>query len=147
MKDDDDDPGGAHLADLFDTTPVYEDAARFEAQIMRRLKTALWLRWGCVGVAACIGWLFALVVWIRMPGVILSRQALADVMIARVKFDQILQSGIDLLNGTEVKTTGLLHVSSHSFNLMQMPVFYGISFSLYLVCVGLYYAYSQEETL
>ena len=41
----------------------------------------------------------------------------------------------------------LMDSSAHYLNLMQTPVFFWVSFSLCLIFLGIYYAYSQEETI
>ena len=142
MKLEDDD-----IRDLFAATPVYEDAPAFEARVMRGLRLKLWLRQGFVALAGVVGGLYALAQFVRVPNWSFGEKVLSGSRMARVETDQTFRAGVEFFDVIGKNAVNLFYSSVHYLGIMQTPIFFWVSFSLCLVCLALYYAYSQEETI
>jgi hypothetical protein len=126
------------IAGLFAAPAAFDDAPAFEARVMRRLHIKLWLRQWLVVLAGGIGGLYALTQFVRLPGWSREAQTAApDTLRAGAEF-------IDQMQGDLLSLTGQ---SMHYLTFLQTPMFFWVSFALCLTLLGLYYAYSQEETL
>ncbi|MDV6329523.1 hypothetical protein [Asticcacaulis sp. 201] len=135
------------IKDLFSSVPSYEDAPAFQMRVMRKLRINLWLRQGFVVLAGFIGGLYALAQFVRLPNWTIGDRAVAGAHMARVETDQTLRAGVEFLDVLRLRAMNLFDSSAHTLNLMQTPFFFWVSFSLCLVCLALYYAYSQEEAI
>ena len=123
------------ISEMFASPMMFGDAAAFEARTTRKLMLRLWLRQWLVAMAGLVGGVYALFQFVRVPdGMPLSMK------MAQVKTDQLFdQAGHQLSNLT---TSGVRYL-----DLVQQPmVFWGV-FALCLTLLGLYYAYSREESL
>ncbi|MFT4075524.1 MAG: hypothetical protein QM647_08320 [Asticcacaulis sp.] len=135
---------------LFAVTPVYDDAPAFQARVTRGLRMKLWLRQGVIALAGIVGGLYALAQFVRVPGLGSSLgfggKGLAPGM-AQVESGHTLRAGVEFFDGMGKNAVSLFDSSVKYLGLMQTPLFFWLSFSLCLVCLALYYAYSQEETI
>ncbi len=135
------------IRDLFAATPVYRDAAAFEARVTRGLRLKLWLRQGVIVLAGVIGGLYALAQFVRVPNWTFGEKVLNNSRMARVETDQTFRAGVALFDDLGKNALNLFYSSLHYLGIMQTPIFFWVSFSLCLACLALYYAYSQEETI
>lgn len=130
MKDED-------IARLFAEPPHNNDAEVFEARVMMRLRLRLWLRQGLVVLAGVVGGIYALAQFIRLPkGVLSARQTEQAAMESIQVIDGWTRSGFDLLTH-----------SAPYLSYMQTPSFFWVSFALCVGFLGLYFAWSQDETI
>ena len=122
------------ISDLFATPAAFDDAGAFEARATRRLSLRLWLRQWLVVMAGVIGGIYALFQFVRVPdGVFDVKQAQADT-------DHLLDKAGHQL--TTLATSGV-----HGLDIAQQPMIFWAVFALCLTLLGLYYAYSREESL
>ncbi|MGN6210837.1 hypothetical protein [Asticcacaulis sp.] len=135
------------IRDLFAATPIYEDAAAFEARVMRGLRLKLWLRQGFVALAGVVGGLYALAQFVRVPNWSFGEKVLSGSRMARVETDQTFRAGVEFFDVIGKNAVNLFYSSLHYLGIMQTPIFFWVSFSLCFACLALYYAYSQEETI
>ncbi len=133
------------LSALFATPQAFDDAERFEAQVSRRLQVKLWMRQWLVALAGIVGGLYALAQFVRVPtSITATGQSMHR---AVMDTDQTLRAGFNAMDQAGRGLTGLAEDWGHTLVFMQTPVFFWVSFTLCLMLLGLYYAYSQEETL
>jgi len=123
------------IGELFAMPAVFDDAAAFEARTTRKLMLRLMLRQWLVAMAGLIGGVYALFQFVRVPdGAPLSMK------MAQVQTDRMFnQAGHQLTNLT---TSGVRYL-----DLVQQPMVFWAVFALCLTLLGLYYAYSREESL
>jgi len=136
------------IKDLFASPLVYGDAEAFEGRVMRGLQMRLWLRQWLVVLAGFTGGLYALAQMVRLPALSLGGKAVAGTtwqQQAVSNTDNTLKAGARLMDVLYARLISLTDSSAHTVGMMQTPLFFWISFSLCLILVGLYYAYSQEE--
>ena len=132
---------------MFASPMVYGDAEAFETRVMRGLQVRLWLRQWLVVLAGFTGGLYALAQMVHLPQWNFGSKASAGTtwQQAASNTDSTLKAGAELMDVIRAKLFGLTDASAHTLSLLQTPLFFWLSFSLCLVLVGLYYAYSQEE--
>ncbi len=133
------------LADLFATPVDFDDSQRFEDRVTRGLQVKLWMRQWLVVLAGFVGGLYALAQIIRMPAG--SPNAAQSLHKAALDTDHTLRAGFQAVDDAGRNVAGLADQWSHTLTFMQTPTFFWVSFSLCLIFLGLYYAYSQEETI
>ena len=133
------------LLAMFAQPQAFDDAERFDSGIMRRLNMKMWMRQWLVALAGIVGGLYALAQFVRMPAsVTTTGQSLQR---AAVDTDQTLRAGFNAVDQAGRGLSSLAENWGHTLVLMQTPAFFWVSFTLCLVLLGLYYAYSQEEAL
>ena len=137
------------LNDLFASQMRFDDADAFEGRVMRGLQVKLWLRQWLVVLAGFTGGLYALAQVVHLPnwtagGKDVYGQTLQK---AATDTDNTLRAGTQMFDVFRTQAMGLMDSSAHYVTFMQTPLFFWVSFSLCLALVGLYYAYSQEETI
>jgi hypothetical protein len=130
------------LAELFAQPQSFDDAPRFEAKVVRGLSLRLWMRHWLVVLAGFVGGVYALAQIVRVPN--LGTMSLKT---AAAKTDHTLTAGIQVMDAAGKNFSNLTDQWGHYLGIMQTPAFFWVSFSLCLMFVGLYYAYSQEEAL
>lgn len=130
------------LAELFAQAHDFDDAARFDAKVVRGLSMRLWMRHWLVVLAGFVGGVYALAQIVRVPS--LNAQSLQR---AATKTDNTLSAGIQAMDVAGKTVSTFTDQWGHYLGMMQTPAFFWVSFSLCLMFVGLYYAYSQEEAL
>lgn len=143
MNDDD-------IGNLFASAPAYDDAPVFAERVTRSLRMRLWFRQGLVALAGFIGGIYALAQFVRFPELNVSGGAGLygrTLQKAAVDSDQALRASAQFFDVAQVKAMDVMGSSAHYLNLMQTPLFFWVSFLLCLGFLGLYYAYSQEETI
>ncbi len=128
----------ADIAGLFAAPHSFDDAPVFEGRVMRRLHLKLWLRQWLVVLAGAIGGVYALAQFVRLPG--WTGPAPAGT-------PDTLRAGAELIDQVQGDLVNLTGQSMHYLTFLQTPMFFWVSFALCLTLLGLYYAYSQEETL
>lgn len=133
------------IGDLFAATPAYDDHERFAMRVDRALHLKLWLRQGLIVLAGFIGGIYALAQFIRVPGGL--GQYDKTLKSAAGDADRTLRASAEMFDMLHIKSTDMFDSWSHALSLMQTPLFFWVSFSLCLAALGLYYAYSQEETI
>jgi len=139
----------SELSDLFATPARFDDTEAFEGRVMRGLQVKLWMRQWLVVLAGFVGGLYALAQFVRLPewtsgGKVAYAETFHK---AAVDTDNTLRVGIEFVDVARQSFGNLLNQSGQYLTFMQTPVFFWLSFSLCLAFLGLYYAYSQEETL
>ena len=123
------------INELFATPVLFGDDDAFETRTTRKLRMRLWLRQSLVAMAGLIGGIYALFQFVRLPD-----GATMSVKQAQTNTDQLFDQA-----GHQLST--LTTSSVHYLDLVQQPmVFWGV-FALCLTLLGLYYAYSREESL
>ncbi len=139
----------SELSDLFAAPSRFDDADAFEGRVMRGLKVKLWMRQWLVVLAGFVGGLYALAQFVRLPEWTFGSKApYAETFHkAAVDTDNTLRVGAEFVDVARKSFGDLLDQSGHYVTFMQTPIFFWLSFSLCLAFLGLYYAYSQEETL
>ncbi len=130
------------LAELFAQPMAFDDAPRFEAKVVRGLSMRLWMRHWLVVLAGFVGGVYALAQIVRVPN--LGAQSLRT---AAVRTDNTLTAGMQAMDAAGKTVSNFTDQWGHYLGMMQTPTFFWVSFSLCLMFVGLYYAYSQEEAL
>lgn len=130
-----DDSFGSELSDLFAATADYDDSEGFEARTTRKLKMRLWLRQWLVAMAGLIGGAYALFQFVRVPD-----GSPWSVKQAQVQTDQLFDKAGHQLS--TLTTSGVRYL-----DLVQQPMVFWAVFALCLTLLGLYYAYSREESL
>jgi hypothetical protein len=131
---------------LFASTPIYDDADAFKSRVTRGLRLKLWLRQGVIALAGIVGGLYALAQFVRVPSLGFGGKALGTQM-AHVETGETFRAGVEFFDVIGKNAMNLFDSSVRYLGLMQTPLFFWVSFSLCLVCLALYYAYSQEETI
>jgi len=122
------------LNEMFAVPMVYGDADSFDVRTTRKLKMRLWLRQSLVALAGLVGGLYALFQFVRVPD-----SALLNVKMAQSQTDQLFdQAGHQLSN--------LTTSSVRYLDIVQQPMVFWAAFALCLTLLGLYYAYSREES-
>lgn len=139
-------PSDDDIRALFAVAPAYDDAPAFQARVTRGLRMKLWLRQGVIALAGIVGGLYALAQFVRVPGLGFSGNAVNSGM-AQMEGGHTLRAGVEFFDGMGKNAVSLFDSSVKYLGLMQTPLFFWLSFSLCLVCLALYYAYSQEETI
>lgn len=129
----------ADIAGLFAAPMAFDDAPAFEGRVMRRLHLKLWLRQWLVVLAGVVGGLYALAQFVRLPGWVGGAQQAGK--------PDTLRASAELVGRLQTTMAGLAGESMPYLNFLQTPMFFWLSFCLCLTLLGLYYAYSQEETL
>ena len=137
------------LGELFAHVPDYADAEAFEGRVTRGLHMKLWLRQGLIVLAGFVGGLYALAQFIHLPNWSVEGKTVygSTLVKAAADTDQTLRVGARFVDAAKGGAVNLLDSSAHYLTFMQTPVFFWLSFSLCLAFLGLYYAYSQEETI
>jgi len=130
------------LAELFAQPMAFDDAQRFEAKAVRGLSMRLWMRHWLVVLAGFVGGVYALAQIVRVPS--LNAQSLRT---AATKTDHTFNAGVQVMDAAGKTVSNFTDQWGHYLGMMQTPTFFWVSFSLCLMFVGLYYAYSQEEAL
>jgi hypothetical protein len=130
------------LAELFAQPQTFGDAPHFEARVVRGLSMRLWMRHWLVVLAGFVGGVYALAQIVRVPN--LGTMSLKT---AAARTDYTLSAGIQVMDAAGKNVSNLADQWGHYLGMMQTPAFFWVSFSLCLMFVGLYYAYSQEEAL
>ena len=123
------------IKDLFAAPAAFDDADVFEARTTRKLKMRLWLRQWLVAMAGLIGGVYALCQFVRVP-----EGSVWSVKQAQVQTDQLFDKAGHQLSS--LTTSG-----THYIDLVQQPMVFWAVFALCLTLLGLYYAYSREESL
>lgn len=137
-----DTPSNSDLAELFAQAQAFDDAPAFEAKVVRGLSMRLWMRHWLVVLAGFVGGVYALAQIVRVPT--LNAQSFQHVA---VRTDNTLSAGIQAMDVAGKTMSNFTDQWGHYLSMMQTPAFFWVSFSLCLMFVGLYYAYSQEEAL
>ena len=132
----------ADLAELFAQTLTFEDASGFETKVVRGLSMRLWMRHWLVVLAGFVGGIYALAQIVRVPDF-----GARSLHTAAVRTDHTLDAGIQAMDVAGKTMSNFTDQLGHYLGMMQTPTFFWVSFSLCLMFVGLYYAYSQEEAL
>ncbi len=138
------------IGDLFAAAPQYDDAPAFAERVTRSLRLRLWFRQGLVVLAGFVGGIYALAQVVRIPGwngaagPTIYGQTLQK---AAADSDQALRVSAQFFDVSQVRLMDFMGSSAHYLNLMQTPVFFWVSFLLCLGFLGLYFLYSQEETI
>lgn len=137
------------IEDMFQSPAAYDDAEAFEQRVMNGLKVKLWLRQGLVVLAGFIGGVYALAQLVRMPNWTVDGKAVyaQSIQKAAADTDETLRAGVELVDVIGRSLTGLLNSTGHYLVYMQTAGFFWVTFFLCMAFVGLYYAYSQEETI
>ena len=130
------------LAELFAQAQTFGDAPQFEAKVVRGLSLRLWMRHWLVVLAGFVGGIYALAQIVRVPN--LNAMSLKS---AAANTDYTLNAGMKVMDAAGKNVANLTDQWDHYLSMMQTPAFFWVSFSLCLMFVGLYYAYSQEEAL
>ncbi len=123
------------LGDLFATPSAFDDADTFEARTVRKLRLRLMLRQWLVAMAGLVGGIYALFQFVRLPD-----GGPWSVKQAQAQTDQLFDQA-----GHQLST--LSTSSVHYLDLVQQPMVFWGAFALCLTLLGLYYAYSREESL
>ncbi len=131
---------------LFGAVPDFPDQDAFSGRVMRGLNMKLWLRGGLVALAGFIGGVYALAQFVRMPGWSTGMPQ-AKLVKAAAETDHTLRASFKFMDVAGKDAINLVDASAHYLDIMQKPVFFWVSFALCLCVLGLYYAYSQEETI
>ena len=138
------------IKDMFAAAPAYDDAPVFAERVTRLLRLRLWFRQGLVVLAGFVGGLYALAQFVQLPSLKVAGnpaaygQTLQD---AAADGNQAVRASAQFFDVIRQRFMDLVDSSAHYLNMMQTPVFFWFSFLLCLVFLGLYYAYSQEETI
>jgi len=139
MKDED-------IHALFGNPMRFDDDEAFHGRVMGGLRTKTWLRQGLVALAGIAGGLYALVQFVRLPGLSQTTVRAAEVR-SDVTFEAELGAGRELIEtGVRWLAQGL-GKSTDYLLLMQSPAFFWVSFSLCMTIVGLYLVNMREEGL
>lgn len=133
------------IEDMFQAHEAYDDAEAFERRVMNGLRIKLWLRQWLVVLAGFVGGIYALAQLIRMPQWTLNGQSV--VRTAAAETDETWRAGVELMDIVSNAFMGMMDSSAQYLSYMQTPAFFWVAFSLCMGFVGLYYAYSQEETI
>ncbi|MGZ3305976.1 MAG: hypothetical protein ACXU8U_08960 [Asticcacaulis sp.] len=133
------------LKDMFAVTARFDDAAAFETKTLRRLSVRLWLRQWLVVMAGMVGGVYALFQFVRVPEG--TQAAATPLHQVQVDTSQSLQAGVRLFDAAGQHLSGLTQSGVHYLDMVQTPLFFWLSFAVCMSLLGLYYAYSREETL
>jgi hypothetical protein len=133
------------LKEMFAAPVRFDDAEAFEARTMRRLSLRLWMRQWLVVMAGVVGGVYALFQFVRMPDG--SGFTAAPLHRAEANTTQSLQAGVKLFDTASQQASGLMQSGVHYLDMMQTPLFFWLSFAVCMSLLGLYYAYSREESL
>jgi hypothetical protein len=137
------------IEDLYAAPAAYDDAEVFERRVMQGLKVKLWLRQWLVVLAGFIGGVYALAQLVRMPDWQVGGKSVYGRSLeqAAAETDETWRAGVELVDVARRSFMDLMDSSAQYLTYMQTPAFFWVSFSLCLAIVGVYYAYSQEETI
>ena len=135
------------LNDLFASPHVFDDSEAFEGRVVRGLQLKHWLRHGLIVVAGFTGGLYALAQVVRLPNWTIGGKGAQGLQQAAADTDRTMRVGSQLFDDVRARMIEILDSSAHYVSFMQTPLFFWVSFALCLSLVGLYYAYSQEETI
>ena len=123
------------INELFAAPAAFDDGDAFETRTTRKLKVRLWLRQWLVAMAGLIGGVYALFQFVHVPD-----GGPWSVKEAQVQTDQLFDKAGHQLS--ILTTSGV-----HYLDLVQQPMVFWAVFALCLTLLGLYYAYSREESL
>jgi|GEM_PF-1077831 len=147
MKDDD-------IHTLFSQPMRFDDEAVFHERIMGGLKTKTWFRQGLIALAGIAGGLYALVQFVRLPGLTAPpalpvAQGATPIVPSRseVTFEAELGMGREMVDTAVRWLAQGLGKSTDYLLIVQSPAFFWISFSLCMTIVGLYLVNMREESL
>ncbi|ESQ76257.1 hypothetical protein [Asticcacaulis sp. AC402] len=137
------------IEDLYAAPVAHDDAPAFERRVMQGLKVKLWLRQWLVVLAGFIGGVYALAQLVRMPDWQVGGKSAYGRSLeqAAAETDETWRAGVELVDVVRQSSMDLMDASAQYLTYMQTPAFFWVSFSLCLAIVGVYYAYSQEETI
>ena len=123
------------LSDLFATPAIFDDADDFDTRTTRKLRLRLWLRQWLVAMAGLIGGVYALFQFVRVPdgGPLSVKEA-------------GMQTG-QMLDRAGHQLSALTTSGARYLDFVQQPLVFWAVFALCLTLLGLYYAYSREESL
>ena len=137
------------IEDMFGSPGAFDDAPAFEQRVMHGLQVKLWLRQWLVVLAGFVGGIYALAQLVRMPDWTVNGKTVyaQSIKQAAVGTDETLRAGAELFDILGRSLVKLMESTGHYLTYMQTPAFFWVTFFLCLAFVGLYYAYSQEETI
>ena len=137
------------LEDMFQSPAAFEDAPVFEQRVMNALRMRLWLRQWLVVLAGFVGGIYALAQLVRLPDGAVTGKAgyVQSIRTAAAGTDETLKAGAEMVDVIGRNLMKVMDSTGHYLTYMQTPAFFWVTFFLCLACVGLYYAYSQEETI
>ncbi|UDF02509.1 hypothetical protein [Asticcacaulis sp. AND118] len=138
MKDED-------LYNLFQTPMRFDDEPAFQAQVIRRLGAKNWLRQGFIALAGILGGLYALMQFVRVPGLSPATATPARAASSDATFEAGLGFGRELADVTARWVALALSKSTDYLAFAQSPLFFWVSFSLCMSIVGLYLINMREE--
>lgn len=138
-------PDDRDIEAMFAAPTAFDDTLAFERRVMNGLRMKLWMRQWLVALAGFVGGVYALAQLVRMPDWTMNGRSV--IRTAAVETDETWRAGVELVDVASSYLMNLMDQSGQYLTYMQTPAFFWVAFSLCMGFVGLYYAYSQEETI